>query len=301
MHTPSQAPPKPERAGSRLRHLGVLSALLLLAYLSYAGTFTSFYELIISTHIEPVARAYIKTTLHETTRTLETLSATKAALALLQSSSGGISFIVDVQIQLGQLLNAIVEFIDRAWYVSLGAVVAVEGLGLLLDLSKLSMAPVLTLFFVTLGMAYGLQRRAPRPAHAISHMARMALFVALVVHFVIPLTIYVTATAGHFFFHEQKAVIQQGFESVHAATPKHEPGIGLHDEVKSVINKFKHSQGSMLDQTTAISRLTGSHILLSIAEHLVVPLIFFTLFWVVFRHFLDKLWSGQASGSLPLH
>jgi hypothetical protein len=270
----------------------VLSALLLLAYLSYAGIFSSFFELIINAHIEEVARAYIKTTAHETTGTLEILSATKAAFALLQSSGGGISFIVDVQIQLGEILNVIVELIDRAWFVSLGAVAAVEGLGLLLDLSKLSMAPVLTLFFVALGIAYGLQRRAPRPARAISHVARLVLFVALVVHFVIPLTIYGTAAVGHVFFHGQKEDIRQGFEAVHAATPKHELGIGLHDEIKSVINKFKHSQGSMHERTSAISRLTSSHILLSIAEHLLVPLVFLILFWAAFRQFLDKLWSS---------
>lgn len=292
MRATSPVPPAPEGTDSRLFHLGALSALLFLAYLSYVGAFSSVFELIINAHIEEVARAYIKTTAHETTRIFEILSATKAALALLQSSDGGISFIVDVQIQLGETLNVIVELIDLAWFVSLGAVAAVEGLGLLLDLSKLSMAPVLTLFFVALGIAYGLQRQAPRPARAIAHFARLALFVALVIHLVIPLTIYATAAVGYFFFHGQKEDIRQGFESVHAATPKHELGVGLHDEIKSVINNFKHSQGSMHKRTSALSRLTSSHILLSIAEHLVVPLVFLILFWAVFRQFLDKLWSS---------
>ena len=275
----------------RLLHLGVLSTLMLLAYLSYMGTVTRFFDLIINAHIEQVARAYLATTAQETTKTLEILSATKAALALLQSSSGGISIIVEVQIQLGQILHVIVELINRAWSVSLAAVAAVEGLGLLLDLSKLSMAPILTLFFVALGITYGLHKRTPRVAHAFASLARTALFLALAVHFVIPLTIYSTAAVGNFFFHGQKKEVQQGFESVRGATPKHKLDDGLRNQVKSVINKFKDSQGEMHNRTRAISRLTGSHILLSIAEHLVVPLLFLVLYGFLFRQFLDTLWS----------
>lgn len=292
MLTISPALSSPEGTVSRLFHLCVLAVLLLLSYLSFVGVFTSLFELIVNAHIEEVARAYIHTTEHQTTKILDILSAIKSALAVLQSSDGGISFIVDVKIQLGQILNVIVELVDRAWIVSFVSKVATEGLGLLLDLSKLSTAPVLTLFFVALGIAYGIQRRAPRPAHAIIHVARLTLFVALVVHFVIPLSIYATAALGHYYFHGQKEIILQGFESVHAATPKHELGAGLHDEIKSVIKEFKLSQAGMHGRTSEISRLTENYMVLSITEHLLVPLVFLSLFWVAFRQFLAKLWSS---------
>lgn len=292
MNTPPSIVPKVDHGYSKSWHLGVLASLLLLAYLSYVGCFVNILDFIMNTHIEKVARAYLKTTGHETTRVLEVLSGIKSALALLQSSSGGITFFVDVQIQLGQVLNVISELIDRAWFVSLSSVAAVEGLKLLLSLSRLSMAPVLTLFFVTLGISKGLQHRAPKPSVAIAHVARLALFAALVVHFVVPLTLYSTAALGNFFFHNRRQEIREGFEEVYSATPKHKSGRGLHNEVKRAISEFSHSQGRMHNRTRYISRLTGNHILLSVAEHLVVPLVFLAIFWAVFRQFLEKLWLG---------
>lgn len=121
-----QLSPNLARNQSSLLNLGILSMLLLLAYMSYVGAISSFFDQTMYTQIDPVSQAYLKTTGHHAKETLVILSEIKAALALLQSSSGGISFILDVQVQLGQILDVIVELIDLAWSITLASVAAVK-------------------------------------------------------------------------------------------------------------------------------------------------------------------------------
>lgn len=117
-------------------------------------------------------------------------------------------------------------------------------MALILGLSRLTMAP----FFTGLGISFGLQRHAPRLASAFAHMARNILFVALVIHFVIPLSIYSTATAAHFFFHGQKEDIRNGFQSVHATTPKHDLGFGLRVQVKDVVRTSRSPREAFITE-----------------------------------------------------
>lgn len=279
---------------SRLKHLGVLSTLLLLSYLAFIGVFNHILDVIINSHMDDVSRAYLKTSSRDTLEIFGILSAMKAVLALLQSSSGGISFFIDVQVQLGQFISALFDLVNYAWLFSIASASSCFGLEVLLDLSRISMAPILTLFFSLTGLYVGLRDPMPRISSALYEAARLILFAALLVHFVVPLSIYLSAAAGNLFFLKYNKEVHQGISAIHSKVPGHNSEDGLHEQVKGAIHHFKKHQSKMHKHVSEFSHLTVKHIVLVILERFIMPIALIYFLALVFLRGMNRLISKDS-------
>lgn len=250
-----------------------LALVNLLAYLAYTGVLSRLVQWVGGAHVDGVNRAYLDAASHHASELLELLSASKGILAVLKSSEGGISFIVDVQIQLGQSLIVMYDAIDRAWLFSVAALSSIEVLRLLLDLSHYTMAPVLTLFFCLFGIDLALRRRIPMVAEVIAKLAKFTLFTVIVVHVVVPLSLYGAAALGQGFFAAHKAEIHRGFSALHAGLPKHDYQVGLKAQVKGSVQQFKERQGALHQTTPSLNGLTARHMVFVVVEFVVIPLL----------------------------
>lgn len=274
----------------RLSHLLLLACVLLLAFMAYLGAFSGITDSLGGRYVDNISQSYIAAADKSSTELVEVLSASKVALAVLQSSKGGISFFIDIEVQLGQSLNVIYEMVDYAWLFTLASLAATKSMGVLLDLSDLSMAPVLTLFFCLMGFGIGLRRRLPAVALAISGMARYVLFAALMVHIVVPLAIYGVAATGHHFFQDHKSGIYDQFVSFHKTLPGHDSSSGLHSQVKGSITHFKDNQAALHKHTSELSNITIKHIVFIITEYLLAPVILLLALSFLFLLPLKRLW-----------
>ncbi|MCS6237695.1 hypothetical protein G3495_21700 [Shewanella baltica] len=105
----------------RLSHLIKLAAILLLVFLAFTGKLSFIADGIGGCYLDTVNRSYIKTGKQASADLFEMLSASKVALALLTSSKGGISFFIDIQVQLGQSLSALYDMVNYAWLFALAS------------------------------------------------------------------------------------------------------------------------------------------------------------------------------------
>ena len=275
---------------NRLTHLASLALLLTLAFLAHSGIFSHITDALGGGHMQSVNQRYLEAATHKDTELLELLSLSKVALAVLKSSEGGVSFFIDIQVQLGQSLNVIDEMVNYAWKSSLTALIAIKSMALLLDLSRLSMTPVLTLLFCFMGLSLGLRKHLPTIGLALSDIARLMLFAVLVVHIVVPLSIYGVAASSHHFFNEHKTAVHQNFSSVHAILPGHDYKAGLHTQVEGHIKDLKNNQAKIHQIASKLYNLTIKHITLVIFEYLLMPIIFLGVISYLFVLMLRRLW-----------
>lgn len=278
-----QVIPKP--GTDKERHLFVLGLILIFMTFSYHGGFNYIMSLLGKSHIDQINTQYLSSSLAHSEDLLEVVSALKVILNLLQSSSGGISFFIDVQIQLGQALNTLTELVNHAWLFSIVSVASIHIMQLLQDMSHQSTTVVMTLFFCILGISVAAQNRLPALSKSLSHISHILFFLILFVHLVIPLTLYGMAMVGHTFLHEHKAMVKQAYEHHYEHMPKQDMSGGLHSQVKGSINQFKTHQKKAKKQSESFSSLTVRHIVLVFLEGILLPLVFIWLLVELSRSF----------------
>ncbi len=272
---------------SRLYHLSVLIVIAVLMAVAYHGGFNAILDILIKGHIDDVNRGYLASSLHESDTLLEIISGMKVLLALLQSSSGGISFIVDVEIRLGETMNVLVELINQAWQFSVASVAANHAMSMLLDLSYLATAPTLTLFFALYGLSLSVRSRAINLSVSIERIAQAMLFIVLFVHLAIPLAIYGTATASHYLFQDYRGSIKSEFQQHYDRMPKHNATDSLHSQVKTTIDQFNQHQKDADKQSESLSSLTIKHIVVVVIEGLVLPVLLLLGLLMLFKSLIQ--------------
>lgn len=285
----------------RFLHLVALAVINLCVYLAYTGVFSNAIHWLVGEHINTVNQAYLHTATAKTTELLEVLSESKVILALLQSSQGGIDFIVDVQVQLGQSLIVIFDIVNNAWMISFTALSSVEALKLLLDLSQFSMTPILTLFFISYGFYIGLRSRLPAISYVLLKLSKAMLFVVVLVHFILPLSVYSVAAAGHHFFSEPKKLIHESFAKIHSQLPSNDTKNGLKNQVRGGITHFKNHQNKLHKHTSKLSHLTAKHVIYVISEYIFLPILFIYALSImlikIFRRHRTIVGSEKANAS----
>ena len=274
-----------------LKHLLLLAFLLLLAYLSHIGVLTSIVHYTINDHVFTVDRNYLDHAQATAEKTLSVISGIKSMLALIQSSSGGISFIVDVNVQLGQLFSGISDLVTMSWKISLASLISIKIQGYLLDLSTVSMAPLLTIFFVLLGVSTGISRRFAEAGKFVSSLSLTGLMLVFVAHIILPLSIYITASISNYYFSSISAAVHQSYETISDNLSKHNPNDSLHNQVKNTITSFTHGQKNIRGDSTSYARSTVFHTIFSILEYVITPLLLFVSLYLLIKQILIRVWK----------
>ncbi len=250
-----------------------LLALLAFFYLSYSGLLTQLMSTLIHADIQAFNQQYLDNASKSSIETLEVMTGIKSVLALLQSFSGGISFVVDIQVQLGQSLSALSEVIDKAWQISLASVAAVEGLKLIHYAAHFSMKSLLVVLFLLLGLALGLKHMAPKISIKLEKLALLGLFLVVFTHIIVPVTIYITASISEHFLQPHKQAIHSQFSELHNTIPKHNANESLHNQVKGINHTYKNKMKNHAKQFASYSSLAARHFIYSVTEFIILPIV----------------------------
>jgi hypothetical protein len=276
----------------RLNHLVKLTALLLLAFLAFAGKLSIVSDGIGGSYLDKVSRSYMKTEKQASADLFEVLSASKGALTSFSSGKGGVSSIIDTQVQLGQSLSATYDMVNYAWLFALASLAAMSAFELLLDLSRLSMAPALTLFLCCMGFSLGVRRRLPSVSMMLSEVASFLLFVVLLVHVVIPLSLFGVAAASQHFSQGHKNEIYENVSTIQTRLPQHATEAGLHGQVEGIAKHLQDNQRSVRKSTSMLSILTAKHIVLCIGEYFLAPLILICALSLLSLRIIRRIWCN---------
>ncbi|MEJ2741176.1 MAG: hypothetical protein P8176_01455 [Gammaproteobacteria bacterium] len=255
------------------RHLAALAIINVCVFLAYQGFFDHIAHSLGSRHIDRINQHYLTQASHDADALIELLSTSKMVLAILQSSSGGIDFIVDVEVKIGQALHVLYDTVDRAWQCAFIVMAAVELLKLLLQLAPLITAPVWTLLFIFLGMTVALRPALPGVSKRLQKLAQSTLLIAMAIHLFLPASVAGAAMLNKHFFATQRTHVYQQFHDVTAKLPRYDTQTKIKDNIKTSVTQV-HDQSTTLHQhSLSLARLTTQHAIFSLLEYLLSPLL----------------------------
>jgi len=266
-----------------------LSIVLLLYYLSLTGLLTQLFSVTLHDYVYQYNQQYIETASYDSLRTLEVVGSIKSILTLLQSLSGGVSFIVDIDVQLGESLSVINDVTDQAWKVSLTSVGATKALSLIHETVYSSMQPALVSLFLLLGLSIALVCFFPEFSRRLERLVKTALFIVLFTHLIVPLSIYATAKVSEAHFHSEKQSVHQHYSELDRSLPQHKDHGDLKDQVAAIREHFQNNLTKHTSNTASYSLMSIKHLLYTGIEFIILPIflvgIFSLITWqIIKRH-----------------
>lgn len=128
----------------------------------------------------------------------------------------------------------------------------------------------------------------------LSEMASLLLFVVLLVHLVIPLSVFGVAVASQHFSQGHKKEVYENFAAFQTQLPQRSKEAGLHGKVEESIKRFQGNQESLRKSTSMLSVLTVKHIVLCIGEYFLAPLILLYVLSILSLRIIKRLWMQSA-------
>ncbi len=253
------------------KHLIILALISFVSYLSFSGFISSFLDHLYYNHIVEVNTLYLQSSLKDTKELYEILSGLKVFFSILSSSSGGISFIVDAQVQLGEFLNVVDGLFTKAWVVSLVSIYVVKLLIFILDFSKTIMPYIFTIFTITLGIAYALKPSFLKLSYFVAKVSMIWLFISLFIYVVVPFFIYFASVISHTHFLESKDQRVAHFKSIHSSFSKNYQT--LHDDIRGSMDYLKANKNQIKEKNSEFSQLTISHVFHTALEFIIIPIL----------------------------
>ncbi|WP_420590833.1 hypothetical protein [Bacterioplanoides sp.] len=268
-----------------------LMLILALFHLSLSGHISQLFAYLLHDNIYAFNSLYLTTASQDSVKTLEIVAAIKSVMALLQSLSGGVSFIVDVEVQLGDSLSVLSNITDKAWAISLSSVGAAETLSLLHHSVYFTMKPLLVALFLVLGLSIGLKKFSPTLSLRLERLVSLGIFLAVFTHIIVPLGIYGTAKVSQYYLQPQKQALHKQFSDFSNSLPHHSNQGDLKDQVSELRKHFKKGLKEHTNKTGDYSLMAVKHVLYTVTEFILLP-----LFIVVF---LSKLLIIMIRKEIP--
>ncbi|MFT5319510.1 MAG: hypothetical protein ACI8RA_002786, partial [Chlamydiales bacterium] len=129
-----------------IRHFLLLAITLGLLALHSMGKIDDLLDYLGKEELSIQNKEYLANAEKESIKSFVVFTGLKSGISIIQSSSVGISFFVDVQVQVGKVLESLKELVDYAWIASLLSMVTLHSMELLLEWSDLLTTPSFYLF-----------------------------------------------------------------------------------------------------------------------------------------------------------
>ncbi|MHB8763652.1 MAG: hypothetical protein ACYDA8_04830 [Deferrisomatales bacterium] len=138
------------------------------------------------------AQAYLDRATDRATAAFVTLSVVKTALDVLEGSTVGVAAVGSVAVQVGDVVQAVYDYVDAAWWVLLAALVALYGLKVILLVAQGVSGPLLAAAVGAGALAWVLARsrgHGPRAGRALGAVAGVLAVVWLALRLGAPLAV----------------------------------------------------------------------------------------------------------------
>jgi len=215
------------------------------------------------------------------------LSGLKSGLALLQSSSAGISFIVDVDVQVGEVLHSIKEVVDYGWSASLISLSVLAGIRILLEFLHVLSPLLLYTSLIALGACCCLVLIGKKTSQLLVETLHGIICLTLFISLGLPLAVYVASLTSQTLTAPYRTQIQTElnrhrmvFEGIDGNLKEQ-----AHSAASKLSEKSKSLHRGQRDLTGEIVR----HLVVVAFDAVVFPTLFFGLVLVGFRRVIRSL------------
>jgi hypothetical protein len=254
------------------KELSFLAILSLISYLSFIGVIPSLLNTLYYEHIYSIDKIYLTKSLKESESTFAILSAIKIFLSVIKSSSGGISFFIDVEVQLGQLLNVLEEMFNKTWQISLLAIFSIKLLMFVLELFRDIMPILLNTFIAFFGLSYILRYNLSKAYFVSLKISMFSLFFLLLAYVVVPFFIYFSSIISHHYLDSSRYDRISSFKQIHTSFIKDDSD-SLHSDVQSAIDVLMDKKEHLNNNHHYYSDLTIAHSFNTLLEFVIIPIL----------------------------
>lgn len=213
------------------------------------------------------------------------LSTLKASMAVLGSSSAGFSFIVDVNVTLGEIFSPLQDMLDHAWEFSLGSLSVILMSQLLLEIVEKLFEPYL-LMVVFLWFGYEFLRfKGSKYVVKTKIILRSAVTLLLFLFIAFPLAIASTSMLSGVITKEMSTTINAGLERHNQIFLADFKGSSLKNSAEQSITLLKENKSKIKTHISTMHIHLYTHIALGIIQTVLLPMMLLWLFLKVIRLF----------------
>jgi hypothetical protein len=248
-----------------LNHLGVVHYVL-----DYLGR----------DHITQVNETYLHHVKFQISESLLILSGLDAALEVVKSSSAGISFIVDVQVQVGNIFHTLHQYVEKAISVSSAAAASTIAIGLLMSIVNKSAVVILTITISAVASYFLLRDFLPRASIVAKKLSYAFSILSFMAFLGMPLALYATSLVSKSLTEPMAQQAHQHFKDVHQLFVSDKDD-DLHEHVKSVVNKYQSSSHEVHQKSRSLSISTMRHFVAFLFSAFLFPLGFMLMIVLV--------------------
>ena len=308
--TVSHSSPLGKRLTSHLgrRLVGLALAALLLTALHSLGWLMAVIDSLGREHLADTNQAYLNHSADSARESFLLLSGLQGGLHMVQSGSAGLSFIVDIEARLGNLLTPLVEMVDHATEIALAGMVANETLALLLDVTDVIAKPILSVLLLLLAL-YTFSRLATATSNPISRFsgeaAELLLVIFLTLYLALPLAVYGASQLSKSFTAPLATEANDHFSDI----DKHLGHDGKKGELKvkvhGVISQYESFSAKLPQKLHHMGEALQRHIVVFLLDVVLFPLALLWLFYriaqVIARHLVGPLHAVEVVGTKMHH
>jgi len=243
-------------------------------------------------HIAQQNQVYLAGAEEEAVETFVLLSGLKTGLSIIQSSSAGVSFIVDVQVQIGKLLESIKQIVDYAWSASLLTLGVLFGFQILISWSATLNGIGLTVFLVSFICHYLTHILLPNN-HKVTMLFSKASIVSfmafLITYAIVPLTIYTASISSEAITRPISRQVYADISRTHQDLLPNKSSDGIKAQVENSISTYRALSTSLHEKRDHLTHHIVRHIAATVFDVFVFPLTFFVLMVFFLRKFAGNL------------
>ena len=222
--------------------------------------------------------AYLEGALEESFASFLLLSGLKSGLAVMQSSEAGVSFIVNVDVQVGRFVNTAKEIVDAGWIASLVSLSSIEVLSILLRLSDEVNPYLICLLLSTLCLHFFRQAFWPQTARWTRRLVNFSLYLALMSYLIIPGAIYCASLSSQCMTGHRHQHVRDELTDKHSdLILKHNQGTVKEQAVQGV-SSYMETAKTLPGRHRHLTEKIITHIVAIIFDAFVFPVGFLILF-----------------------
>lgn len=243
-------------------------------------------------HLTKVNEAYLDEASDEALATFMVLSALKAGLAAVESSSAGFSFIVDVQVQVGRFVHSMKKLVDYGWNASLLGLATITFFRMLLTISNAACPYFVDMLLVALVIYIYFEHTVRKPARWMVEVVRYMSFLALLSYLIIPLAVHAASFASKSLTIPGAQEIREQIRDKHQhLLSTHEEG-DVNDHAHTGIKGYEHTVKGLPDQHSHLSGQMSRYMVHVLFDVIVFPVGFLIALALPFRRLSNELTSA---------
>ncbi len=219
------------------------------------------------------------------------LSEINGFLSLIQSSELGVSFVLDAQIQVGNILNPLTDITQQSFNSTLSSLHLTNGLQKVLTLLAW-LTPKVAIFLLLLISLYCLLKMKKSRSSLVSHMKPIIINLATLLftlHLLIPYSLYMSAQIDKALYHSLSMDVQSDLENLHQTLVSDKNKNGLIEKTEYFIKNLERMLLDIPKKTEALISYHSNQTILTALRIIIMPGLILLLLSLFTRYYIKRL------------